>query len=56
MTIKAPNVCVVCKHIHKENWTTCDAFPDGIPEPTLSGRNNHKKPYPGDNGVVFQHI
>jgi len=32
----------------------CDAFPAGIPEEILSGRDKHEKPYPGDGGVRYE--
>lgn len=31
----------------------CKAFPNRIPDEIFMGRNLHKEPYPGDNGVLF---
>lgn len=44
--------CVRCRHKH--DGPTCTAFPDGIPEETLSGDNDHTQPYPGDHGIRFE--
>ncbi|MBF0531035.1 MAG: hypothetical protein HQK55_17565 [Deltaproteobacteria bacterium] len=43
--------CKYCERFHNDN--TCEAFPAGIPEEILSGRNNHDQPYPGDNGLTY---
>lgn len=32
----------------------CKAFLEGIPKPILDGENQHKDPYPGDNGIQFE--
>jgi hypothetical protein len=44
--------CWTCKH--KRAHAVCKAFPDGIPAPILAGDNDHRKPYPGDNGVKYE--
>ena len=33
---------------------TCTAYPDGIPDPILDSEIDHRYPYEGDNGIVFQ--
>lgn len=33
---------------------TCDAFPDGIPSEIFRGEFIHNKPYPGDNGILYE--
>ena len=44
--------CLKCKHYIGDGY--CQAFLDGIPGEILSGRNDHTKPYPGDNGIQFE--
>jgi len=56
--------CRWCKHknpLTRENpdipgalLPTCDAFPDGIPIEIQLNRHKHRKPYPGDNGILFE--
>lgn len=36
-----------------ERWA-CAAFPEGIPQPILLGRNMHTQPYPGDHGFQYK--
>jgi hypothetical protein len=33
---------------------TCDAFPEGIPTAILNAPALHPKPYPGENGIMFE--
>ena len=50
--------CFDCKHLAAKplpgNIMACPAFPEGIPETILVNDANHKKPYPGDNGIQFE--
>lgn len=62
-------VCEKCKHLKDPDKQTCDAFPDLsspdgiydteelppiIPDEIWEGKNDHKKPYPGDHGIQFE--
>ncbi|MDQ0191572.1 hypothetical protein J2S03_003443 [Alicyclobacillus cycloheptanicus] len=49
--------CLGCTHWHgsKGNWVwTCDAYPAGIPEEIRYWEVDHRKPYKGDNGVLYE--
>jgi len=32
----------------------CTAFPRGIPDDILTGKNLHKNPYPDDDGIRYE--
>lgn len=42
--------CVYCNHKHS-GAGTCDAFPGRIPMVILTNDVDHRKCYPGDNGI-----
>lgn len=51
-------LCVNCRHLHPSaaprlGWT-CDAFPGGVPLEIALGEVVHDKPYPGDNGILYE--
>ncbi|SVD50610.1 uncharacterized protein METZ01_LOCUS403464 [marine metagenome] len=51
--LKSGFSCDLCKHIHKDE-ISCDAFPDVIPSDINNGIIDHRKPFPGDNGIMFE--
>ncbi len=48
-------ICGWCKHHDTsfEHPNRCKAFKQ-IPLEIWEGKNDHTKPYPGDNGIIFQ--
>jgi hypothetical protein len=50
------NSCQTCKYRSPDEPGECLAFPDGIPEEILDGLVDHKKPYPGDNGITYEPV
>ena len=55
MKVPVP-ICIKCKHFKTEIWN-CKAFPKGVPEIILIGKNNHSKPLPDQaNNIVFEPI
>jgi hypothetical protein len=47
-------MCMGCRHLHKENRLTCDAYPGGIPLIILLNSLDHRFPANGDNGVRYE--
>ena len=47
-------ICYDCRHFDPEKWKfKCKAFPEKIPEEIENLKADHRKPYPGDNGIQF---
>lgn len=48
-------VCSLCAHWTPGpgGWWRCDAF-DRIPDDIWEGKNDHRRPYPGDRGALFE--
>jgi hypothetical protein len=50
-------VCTWCCHLRDYGVDhQCDAFPNGIPMEIWKGQNDHREPFPGDGGIVFEPI
>ena len=51
-------ICLGCNHFNAggEAGLTCKAFPLGIPDDILYSAADHRKPFPGDNGIRFEPI
>ena len=49
-------MCLFCARYHRDNADafTCDAFPDGIPEPLFLSQHDQRIPFPGDGGLQFE--
>jgi len=62
MTTRIPSQCWVCQHFRSPldgpdiPEQTCDAYPDGIPDPIWNMQVDHRKPASGDHGIQFEVI
>ena len=61
MTQFAPPICISCKHYHyarnrnrMPDTRTCKAFPDGIPKQVYYMEHDHRQPFKGDRGIVYE--
>lgn len=43
-------ICANCKELRKTDTLTCNAFPNGIPESVVFGRNDHSEIIRGQVG------
>ncbi len=52
MTTMAAPMCYYCRRFHADHFG-CEAFPQGVPDLIMFGDADHRKPFPGDNGLRF---
>lgn len=55
MTSIVPSQCNACVRL-RDNKTTCDAFPAGIPQFMLTQLGDHRDRLPGDQGLQFEQL
>lgn len=46
--------CLYCDHWYGYKGNSCKAFPNGIPFEVTQQHPVHRKPYPGDSGILFK--
>jgi hypothetical protein len=47
--------CIECKHLTvADRPMKCAAFPDGIPQPILLAKHDHRIAYEGYHGIQFE--
>jgi len=61
VTTRPPYICLARKHLHRagvfgeDAGRTCNAYPDGIPEPILYETFDHRRPFGGErDGLLFE--
>jgi hypothetical protein len=47
--------CATCSRFRRDvkSKDVCEAFPNGIPEDILRGRNDHRQTVAGDRGLTY---
>lgn len=47
-------LCEFCRNRASDGTLRCRAFPDGIPEDIITQDADHRAPYTGDGGIMFE--
>lgn len=58
VTLFSPT-CSTCKHLKIDplkGLSFCAAFPKEIPNEIWTGENDHRQPYPGDKGIIYEEV
>ena len=53
MTTGPAPMCMSCKRL-SDAGLTCEAFPDGIPDAILFSEHDHREPFKGDHGLLYE--
>ena len=51
LPVKVSVLCSTCARLRP--GLSCEAFSNGIPDEILSGKVNHRFPWPGDDGLRY---
>lgn len=62
---RRPSICDACARLRMrsnpesnsslDRWIPyCEAFPERVPREIWTGQFDHRRPYPGDNGILFE--
>lgn len=52
--MQVPSSCLTCRHKRRDGRRGCEAFPDAIPSAIAGGEHDHKTPFPGDGGIMYE--
>lgn len=48
-----PSLCNSCAHLY-DDGTSCEAFPQGIPDRFINDGADHRQPVNGDHGIQYK--
>ena len=59
MTSVAMPICIGCRHYDRTApgpGIRCTAFPGGVPDEIFASQADHREPFQGDQGILFDPI